>query len=349
MKLQNKLAAVAIAATALFTACTEPAPTSYTVTGILPDSSLNGQTIYITQYDNRARIDTTIIEGNKFIFDGVADSASLCFIYVNRNTQAFILENGNIAIDLNENKVSGTTNNQIITEIAIYEDSVYQEIINTASEDTRKAIIDAGKAKFNEWFAQHNNNEVGYYLLRTEIFNNLFDTDEKIAIYEKCGSALAENNSVKSGLKRATALKATAVGQHCVDFQGTDIDGNLVKLSDYVGKGNYVVIDMWASWCGPCKREIPNLAEIHNLYNDKGVTVLGVFVWDDVKNLKPTMEAEKVTWAQIIDSEKCATDLYGVNAIPAIMLIGPDGTILERGSSMRGENMKKTIEKHLQK
>lgn len=106
---------------------------------------------------------------------------------------------------------------------------------------------------------------------------------------------------------------------------------------------------MWASWCGPCKREIPNLAEIHNLYNDKGVTVLGVFVWDDVKNLKPTMEAEKVTWAQIIDSEKCATDLYGVNAIPAIMLIGPDGTILERGSSMRGENMKKTIEKHLQK
>jgi thiol-disulfide isomerase/thioredoxin len=122
-----------------------------------------------------------------------------------------------------------------------------------------------------------------------------------------------------------------------------------VKLSDYVGKGNYVLVDMWASWCGPCKREIPNLAEVHNLYKDKGVTVLGVFVWDDVKNLKPTMEAEKVTWAQIIDSEKCATELYGVDGIPAIMLIGPDGTILERGSSMRGENMKKTIEKYLQK
>ena len=349
MKKANKFAALALGTMAMLASCTEPVPTSYTVTGLLPDSSLNGQTIYITQYDNRARIDTAVIDGNKFTFDGVADSASLCFVAVNRNAQALILENGNIAIDCNENKVSGTANNDIIAEIATYEDSIHQEIYNAASEDTRKAITDAGKAKFNEWFAQHNNDELGHYLLRTAIFNHLFDTDEKIAIYEKCGGVLAENNTIKSSLKRARALKTTAVGQPCVDFQGTDINGNAVKLSDYVGKGNYVVVDMWASWCGPCKREIPNLAEVNKLYKDKGVTVLGVFVWDDIKNLQPTMEAEKVTWPQIIDSEKCATDLYGVNGIPAIMLFGPDGTILERGSSMRGENMKKTIEKYLQK
>lgn len=349
MKRIGKHIVTAISSVAIFAACTAPAPTSYTVTGILPDSSMNGQTIYITQYDNRARIDTTTIDGNKFTFTGVADSASLCYTVVNRNAQVFILENGNIAIDLNKNKISGTVNNEIITEIATYEDSIYQAIINTASEDARKAIMDAGKAKFNEWFAQHSNDEVGHYLLRTKIFDHLFDNDEKIAIYEKCGGVLTENNTIKSALKRAKALKTTAVGKPFVDFGGTDPVGNPVKLSDYVGKGNYVLVDMWASWCGPCKREIPNIAEVNKQYKDKGLTVLGVFVWDDVKNLQPTIEAEGVTWAQIIDSEKCATELYGVDGIPAIMLIGPDGTILERGSSMRGENMKKTIEKYLKK
>ena len=122
-----------------------------------------------------------------------------------------------------------------------------------------------------------------------------------------------------------------------------------MKLSDYVGKGNYVLVDMWASWCGPCKREIPNLAEVHNLYKDKGLTVLGVFVWDDIKNLEPTLKAENVTWAQIIDSEKVSTSIYGVNGIPSIMLIGPDGTILERDAAVRGSNMKPTLEKYLLK
>ncbi len=347
MKILNKLATVAICATTLFTACTAPAPTSYTVTGILPDSSMNGQTLYITQYYNGVHIDTTVIDGNKFTFDGVADSASLCFVFVNRNTHAFILENGNITIDINENKVSGTANNEIITEIATYEDSIYQEIINTASEDDRKAIINAGKAKFNEWFALHNNDEVGFYLLRTYIFHNLLEIDEKIAIYESCGATLAQGK--KSETSRLKARKATEVGQPYTDFEGKDAAGNPVKLSDYVGKGNYVLVDMWASWCGPCKREIPNLAEINNLYKDKGLTVLGIFVWDEEKNLEPTLKAENITWAQIIDSEKKATAAYGVDGIPAIMLFGPDGTILERGNSMRGENMKKTIEKYLLK
>ena len=88
---------------------------------------------------------------------------------------------------------------------------------------------------------------------------------------------------------------------------------------------------------------------VHNLYKDKGLTVLGIFVWDDIKNLQPAIEEEKITWAQIIDTEKVSTTLYGVSGIPSIMLIGPDGTILERDAAVRGENMKPTIEKYLLK
>ena len=185
-------------------------------------------------------------------------------------------------------------------------------------------------------------------MLRTTFFDALA-IDDKISIIENFGENLKNEKFVKDIYDRLKAQKATAAGENFVDFQGTDAAGNPVKLSDYVGKGNYVLVDMWASWCDPCKREIPNLAEVHNLYKDKGLTVLGIFVWDKEKNLEPTLKAENVTWAQIIDTEKKATEAYGVDGIPEIMLIGPDGTILERGDAMRGTNMKNTVEKYLLK
>ena len=341
MKIGNILATVAAATAVLFTACTPAAPTSYTVTGILPDSSLNGKKAYLCPTTSQEVIDTTIIDGDKFIFEGVADSAMLAFLSIEgaQLYGALIVENGNITLDFTTVKEgkgpygSGTENNRIMTEILQNLDSISREEI---------------KDEALRLFAKHNNDIIGV-LLFTSPYYRLLDDETRLATIEGMGEYLKNLEIIKDEKKSLEYKMLTAPGKPFVDFEGKDAAGNPVKLSDYAGKGNYVLVDMWASWCGPCKREIPNLAEIHNLYNDKGVTVLGVFVWDDVKNLKPTMEAEKVTWAQIIDSEKCATDLYGVNGIPAIMLIGPDGTILERGSSMRGENMKKTIEKYLQK
>ncbi len=339
MKNISKFFIAAIAGAAIFTACTEPAPTSYTVTGLLPDSSLNGKEVIMRTTTSRDVIATTTVNGDRFVFEGVADTVKLCMAQVKgtRTYSQFILENGNIKLDLAADKYfsfspSGTKNNDIFAQIL--EDS----ILNTA----------APKSEGEKWFSEHNNDIIGLVLCQTSFFNEL-GLDDKISIIESFGENLKSQTTIKDIYERLLALKATAVGQPFVDFSGTDAAGNPVKFSDYAGKGNYVLVDMWASWCPPCKGEIPNLAEVHNLYKDKGLTVLGVFVWDEVKNLQPTMEAEKVTWAQIVDSEKCATSLYGVNAIPAIMLIGPDGTILERGNSLRGASMKQTVEKYLLK
>ena len=336
MKLLSKLA---IGATAIFTACTAPTPTSYTVTGILPDSSMNGKEVIIRPATSRDVIATTTVNGNKFVFEGVADTIKHCIAQVKgtRSLSQFILENGNIELDLTVNKnytfkPSGTKNNDIFAEIL--EDS----ILNIA----------APKSEGEQWFSKHNNDIIGILLLRTTFFDALA-IDDKISIIENFGENLKNEKFVKDIYDRLKAQKATAAGENFVDFQGTDAAGNPVKLSDYVGKGNYVLVDMWASWCGPCKREIPNLAEVHNLYKDKGLTVLGIFVWDDIKNLEPTLKAENVTWAQIIDTEKKATEAYGVDGIPEIMLIGPDGTILERENALRGTNMKNTVEKYLLK
>ena len=119
------------------------------------------------------------------------------------------------------------------------------------------------------------------------------------------------------------------------DITGTDADGKPIALSDFIGKGNYVLMDMWASWCGPCKGEIPNLARLHNQYKDKGLTVIGLFVWDKQENLKKAMESEGITWPQIVDEESKSTQVYGVDGIPHIILFSPDGTILKRNFAWR--------------
>ena len=337
MKILNKLTTFAIGATTLFAACTPPAPTSYTVTGILPDSSMNGKEVIIRPATSRDVIATTTVNGNKFVFEGVADTIKHCIAQVKgaRSLSQFILENGNIELDLTVEKYhtfkpSGTKNNDIFAEIL--EDS----ILNTA----------APKSEGEQWFTKHNNDIIGLLLLRTTFFDAL-TIDDKISIIEKFGENLKNEKFVKDTYERLKAQKATSVGQPYTDVEGTDASGNSVKLSDYAGKGNYVLVDMWASWCPPCKAEIPNIAEVNNLYKDKGLTVVGIFVWDDAKNLEPTLKAEGVTWAQIIDKNGNATNAYGVDGIPEIMLIGPDGTILEREGAMRGKNMKKTIEKYL--
>ena len=335
MKLLNKITAVAIAVTTMFTACTEPAPTSYTVTGLLPDSSLNGKAVILRPTPSKDIIATTTVNGDKFVFEGVADSAILSIAYIMENPRfsMLILENGNITLDYRKEGIAaeGTENNRIMGEILSKLDTITPENI---------------KDEAFKLFAKHNNDIIGV-LLMTLPYYRCLDDETRLATIEGFGDYLRNIDFVKNEYNSLKGKQATAPGKPFVDIEGTDAAGNPVKLSDYVGKGNYVLVDMWASWCGPCKAEIPNLAEVHNLYKDKGLTVLGIFVSDDIKNLEPTLKEENVTWAQIVDSQNKATTLYGVNGIPAIMLIGPDGTILERGSAMRGENIKKNIEKYL--
>ena len=163
---------------------------------------------------------------------------------------------------------------------------------------------------------------------------------------DNCGPWLRNKKRVKSLIEQVNAQQATAEGKIFSDVKGSDVDGNIVSLSDYVGKGNYVLIDFWASWCSPCHKEIPNLKQLHQKYKDKGLTVIGVYVWDSAENMKTALKEEQITWPQIVDSEDEATYTYGVTTIPHIILFGPDGTILKR--DIRGERMIRTVSKYFE-
>ena len=134
----------------------------------------------------------------------------------------------------------------------------------------------------------------------------------------------------------------TETGAKFIDFEVT-YNGKTSRLSDYVGRGNYVLVDFWASWCGPCRAEIPNLKAAYAKYSGKGLVVLGIAVWDKPEASQKAIADEQITYPQIINSQHIATDIYGINAIPEIILFAPDGTIAARG--LRGAAIEQVMQR----
>ena len=156
--------------------------------------------------------------------------------------------------------------------------------------------------------------------------------------------ALQESRYV-SGMKQALDARLnTAEGKPFIDFTVNSVVGMTrsippqpkyaeVKFSDYVGKGKYILVDFWAPWCGPCKREIPNLKAVYDKYAGEKFDILSIAVWErqPVQVTIDTAAELGMNWSHINNAGSVPTDIYGVEGIPHLMLIGPDGTILKRG------------------
>ena len=127
------------------------------------------------------------------------------------------------------------------------------------------------------------------------------------------------------------------------DFEAVQPDGSVAKLSDYVGKGKYILVDFWASWCGPCKREIPNIKAAYEKYKGDKFDVLSVAVWDnDNSQSRVAIQEMEMTWNHLfMGMDKTPTERYGIFGIPHLILFAPDGTIYKRG--LRGDELRDTI------
>ena len=213
-----------------------------------------------------------------------------------------------------------------------------QEKLQAFYDDFVQKYID-----FNLESAEQNpDNEVAVMVLKNLM--GLIDDEQVSTIIDKMPEELLQDEVVAYLKKGLDARKATAEGMMFTDFTVEHVYGydrsvdpqplkKEVKFSDYVGKGKYVLVDFWSPWCGPCKREIPNIQKVYADYKDKGLEVLSLAVWERQPQSHTIETAGKLgmDWLHINNCGQVPTDIYGVEGIPHLMLIGPDGTILKRG------------------
>lgn len=137
----------------------------------------------------------------------------------------------------------------------------------------------------------------------------------------------------------------TLAGQPYKDVV-VEFEGKTSKLSDFVGGENKLtLVDFWASWCRPCRDEIPNLKAIWEKYHDKGVMVVGIASWDKPEDTKQAIEELGIKYPQIINAQTIGTDAYGIVGIPQIILIDHNGKIL--AVDLRGSEIEKAIQANL--
>lgn len=167
--------------------------------------------------------------------------------------------------------------------------------------------------------------------------------------------AFKEEPFVKMVSEGLAAKIATKEGKPFVDFTvdhvlGENPDGTLNtekrSLSDYVGKGKYVLVDFWSPWCPPCKEELPNIKRVYEKYHGDNFDMLSVAVWEESRgmNWRNTIDTAVVygiTWNQINNGHQEPASLYGIDGIPHVILFGPDGTIVKR--DLRGQALEDAV------
>jgi thiol-disulfide isomerase/thioredoxin len=139
--------------------------------------------------------------------------------------------------------------------------------------------------------------------------------------------------------EREAATKAF-IGQQFTDLEMADADGNMHKLSEYVGNGRWLFVDMWASWCGPCRGEMPNVVAAYEKFHDKGFDIVGLSLDNKKEPWLKAVEDLKMPWTQLSDLkgwQSIVTEVYKVWSIPDNLLIDPQGKIVARG--LRGEGL----------
>ena len=142
-------------------------------------------------------------------------------------------------------------------------------------------------------------NPVGVFLFKQTFYNN--STAENEALLQQVPANFQNDETIVRIKELTETQKKTAVGTKFIDFEMETPDGKAVKLSDYVGKGKVVLVDFWASWCGPCRREMPNLVEAYAKYKGKNFEIVGVSLDQDGAAWKESIKKLNMTWPQMSD------------------------------------------------
>jgi peroxiredoxin len=310
--------------------------------------------------------DTVALKNGSFVFKGTVNEPCVAMLYNanHRLQRLFLLDNSEIQINGNietpaQIKVTGSKrqfeyeklqediqNNRNKAIEASDKSNKARKVGDTVAQKRLKIQFDSlykNEQTIIKSFIKENPNS---YLSANQLFfivveNNL---EECKALYEPFSPTIKQSFYGKEVADRFATLERVKIGKPAMDFIQKDTLGNPVQLSTY--KGKYVLLEFWASWCGPCRAEGPNILKAYEKYKDKGLIILAVSLDKDMGQWKKAIKDDHMPWIHVSDlkySKSEVANLYGVHAIPANFLISPEGKIIAkdlRGKSLNDELFK---------
>lgn len=276
----------------------------------------------------------------------VVDSVKNEFIADGTSLKATEEGEGKIAISSETPEKSANT---AFTKFLVWENSVESRIEEISTNEQWDALMTEVKDSCIAAALAFPDSYLAYNAVVDGLNLGVFDDETLDKVYAEMTHEFDKTPEIQKSKQRLRDRKATAEGSMFVDMV-IDQDpvhrgSNVARLSDYVGKGKYVLVDFWASWCGPCRREIPNIKAVYDKYKGEKFNVLGVAVWDEPEKSLEAMKELEITWDVIINAQKIPSDLYGIEYIPQIMLFGADGTLL--ATDLRGPAVEEAVKKAL--
>lgn len=239
-------------------------------------------------------------------------------------------------------------------DVFVQEQSAAQEALQSNPENKKQIEDQFKKAYYNfesqrkRFIATHQNSPALIASLQTIDPKKDFKTYQTVVtqiINSMKGSTTAQQLSKAYAQVKAQhqANLFLAPGKPAPEIEMAGLDGKMKKLSDL--KGQYVLIDFWASWCGPCRRENPNVVAMYNKYKDKGFTVFSISLDNKKDRWEQAIKADHLTWTNHVSDLKgwsnAAAKLYNIRSIPFSVLIDKEGKII--GTNLRGETLERAL------
>lgn len=346
---------------------------NFTLTGKITDTQYNNTFVYLNEMKKDlsgfTTLDSAKVENNIFSFKGIAGgNPEVRVISLSKNIKSpsavFLLQEGNIEITFEDRpKVKGTPLNDDYQALMSRVEEINKKMEATKKEYASKEsegkltpeiqdqlytqFMEFGKeigSEHFEYLKKIINTPAGETFLSAWGANNYFDETQLHDLLALVKPEAKSNPVIMSLEEKNQTAMVTAVGSSYTDVKGNTFDGKMIALSDYIGKNEVVLIDFWASWCGPCIQEMPNVVAAYSKYKGKGFEIVGISLDEKKEAWTGAISRMKMTWPQMSDLKGWSSELsapYKINSIPMTLLVDKNGKIIAK--NLRGKELDKKL------